>query len=125
MSLVKLLYKKGFKKEDVLNLYRFLDWIMILPKKLSSTFHEEVIKYEEEQKMPFITTAERIGIEKGIEKGELIRAGKAVVEVLETRFDLVHKETIRALDKIKKIDILEDLHKKAVKVESLEEFDVR
>ena len=73
--------------------------------------------------MPFITTAEKIGIEKGIEKGELKRAGKAVIEVLETRFDLVHKDTIRTLGKLKKIDILEDLHKKAVKVESLEEFD--
>ena len=63
------------------------------------------------------------GIEKGIEKGELKRAGKVILEVLEARFDLVHKETISELKKIKEIEVLEILLKKAVVVESVKEFD--
>ncbi|MFH0926515.1 MAG: cytosolic protein [bacterium] len=69
ITLVKRLYEKGYSKEDVLNLYRFIDWVIGLPKELKRQFNDEVIKYEEGKKMPFITTAESIGIEKGIEKG--------------------------------------------------------
>ena len=44
-----------------------------MPEGVSKKFHEEIIKYEEEKKMPYITTAEKIGIEKGIQQG--IRQG--------------------------------------------------
>ena len=49
---------------------------MVLPEELERAYHLEIIKFEEKQKMQYITTAERIGIEKGerigIEKGERI-----------------------------------------------------
>lgn len=70
LKLVKLLYKKGFSKEDILKLYRFIDWIMVLPEELTETFHQEMFKYKEERQMAFITTAERIGIKKGIKMAE-------------------------------------------------------
>jgi len=28
------LYRRGFEKQDVINLYRFIDWIMVLPAEL-------------------------------------------------------------------------------------------
>ena len=84
ITLVKLLYKKGYNKEDILNLYGFIDWIMDLPAELSARFHEELVKYEEGKDMPYITTAERIGIEKGertgIEKGERTGIEKGKLE---------------------------------------------
>ncbi len=73
--------------------------------------------------MPFITTAESIGIEKGIKKGALKTTGEAVIAVLETRFGFVHEETVKAIKEIKKIDILKGLLRKAITVNSLEEFD--
>ncbi len=69
MRLVRMLYERGYSKGDVLLLYRFIDGLMELPKPLARQFHRELIEYEEEKKMPFITTAERIGIEKGIQQG--------------------------------------------------------
>ena len=66
---MKSLYNKGFDKNDILNLYKILDWLMILPKELDLTFHEQLLKIEEEYKMEYITTAERIGIAKGIQEG--------------------------------------------------------
>ena len=63
------------------------------------------------------------GIKKGIEKGELKRAERDVIEVLEARFDLIHKETFRALQNVKEIKSLEMLLKKAIKVDSLNEFN--
>ncbi len=87
VTLVKALYGKGYQKEYILNLYRFIDWVMGLPEDLSIKFHEELTKYEEERKMPYITTAERIGIEKGMEKG-VNKTNKEAIVKLHTRANM-------------------------------------
>jgi len=76
LTLTKSLYRRGFEKQDIINLYRFIDWIMALPKELEDAYHQEIMEFEEKEKMQYVTTAERIGIEKGerigIKKGERI-----------------------------------------------------
>ena len=67
IELTKMLYKKGYSREKIFNLYRFIDWIMVLPEKNDETYHHEVSNFKEERKMQFVTTAERIGIKKGQE----------------------------------------------------------
>ncbi|MEW6382220.1 MAG: hypothetical protein AB1611_21870 [bacterium] len=69
LSLVKMLYNKGYSRGDIFNLYRFIDWLLVLPKELSRQFQDEIRAFEEEKKMAYITTAERIGIEKGRQEG--------------------------------------------------------
>ena len=69
LNLSKSLYRRGWTKQEIIDLYRFIDWIMALPNDLEKAYHRELTKYEEETKMPYITTAERIGMEKGVEKG--------------------------------------------------------
>jgi Domain of unknown function (DUF4351) len=69
-TLVKRLYELGYSRSDVLNLFKFVDWLMILPEGLKQAFWDELRTYEEERTMPYITSVEQIGIEKGIEKGE-------------------------------------------------------
>jgi hypothetical protein len=61
VRLTKELYRRRFSKEEILNLYRFIDWIMVLPEEVEHQFHREITEFEEEQKMQYITTAERIG----------------------------------------------------------------
>ncbi|MEZ7892960.1 MAG: hypothetical protein QMC67_14555 [Candidatus Wallbacteria bacterium] len=68
-SLIKALYIRGFKKKDILNLYRFIDWLLLLPEDIALKFHEEINKFEEAKNMPYITTAERIGMQKGEQIG--------------------------------------------------------
>jgi hypothetical protein len=74
LRLSKSLYRRGWSKQEIVNLYRFIDWIMALPKELETAFHQELAKYEREVNMPYVTTAERIGIEKGLKEGKT--AGK-------------------------------------------------
>ncbi len=69
MWLVRRLYERGYSKDDVLLLYRFIDGLITLPEELTRQFHRELIEYEEERKMPYVTTAERIGMEKGLQQG--------------------------------------------------------
>jgi hypothetical protein len=69
VRLVKTLYERGLSAEDVRQLFRFIDWLMELPEALERLFWQEITEYQEEQRMPFITIAERIGMEKGLLKG--------------------------------------------------------
>jgi hypothetical protein len=65
LILSKSLYRRGWTKQRIIDLYRFIDWIMALPENMENAYHEEIVKIEEVFKMPYITTAERIGIKKG------------------------------------------------------------
>jgi hypothetical protein len=68
MRLIRQLYEEGYNQEQVLNLFNFLDWVLVLPKRLEAEFWLELKAYEEERKMPYITSVERIGYDRGIER---------------------------------------------------------
>src|SRR5947209_17494651 len=57
--LVRGLYERGFRKEDVRQLFRVIDWLMELPPALQEDFREEVDRYEEGRKVPYVTSIER------------------------------------------------------------------
>jgi len=131
LSIIKRLYEMGYGRDDIWNLYRFIDWIMVLPEELNRKLHNEIIKYEEvKKKMPHITTAEKIGMEKGIQqgiqqgvqRGILEKAREDVVEILEARFELVSGSIVKTINGIDDPSVLKMLLKKAATVDSLEEF---
>ena len=69
LFITKRLYERGYQKEDVIKLFHFIDWVMRLPQNLETSFLAEIDEYEEDKKMPYVTSVERIGIEKGIQQG--------------------------------------------------------
>jgi hypothetical protein len=69
MRLVRQIYEAGYDEEQVVNLFKFLDWVLALPKQLDDEFWNELKVYEEERKMPYITSVERIGYERGHKEG--------------------------------------------------------
>ncbi|MCP4353845.1 MAG: cytosolic protein [Desulfobacterales bacterium] len=103
LELTKNLYKHGFSKTDIINLYRFIDWIMVLPKRLEKTYHNEIMKFEKENKMQYITTAERIGVEKGIEKGTLIGEILLAQRILKKTGYSPKELKMKSLDELKNI----------------------
>ncbi len=46
-----------------------IDWLLDLPKELTIKFNQEIHEYEKEKKMPYITSIERLGMEKGLKEG--------------------------------------------------------
>ncbi len=70
LSLTRRLYQQGYQRQDILNLFAFIDWVMTLPDNLEAQFWTEVRQFEEEQQMPYITSVERLGIEQGKQLGE-------------------------------------------------------
>lgn len=63
--LIRSLSKRGFSRQQVIDLLHFIDWVLHLPKKLADQLMAEIIAYEESQKMPYITSFEQLGEERG------------------------------------------------------------
>jgi hypothetical protein len=122
-AITRALYEKGFSATDILSLYRLVDWLMMLPHDLTKQFTQNLIAYEEEKKMPYVTSAERIGIEKGLDIGQLLNAREMLLEALDARFssdtpaDI--KQQIQALNN--KI-MLKRLHRSAIQSKDIDDF---
>ena len=65
LALIKRLYERGYDRLAILGLFTFVDWIMILPEAAKVEFWQELKIYEEERRMPYITSVEQIGYDRG------------------------------------------------------------
>lgn len=101
LKLTKQLYQRGYTKQWIIGFYRAIDWLVKLPKELEESVWRELVEYErQEVGMPYITTGERIGIEKG--------TLNMALRQLKHKFGLLEPETEQA---IKELDLeqLEEL----------------
>ena len=122
-TITRTLYEKGFSAKDILSLYRLVDWLMMLPDDLTEQFAQNLIAYEEEKKMPYVTSTERIGIEKSRHEGMLFDAREMVLEALDEKFSSdvttdIH-EQIKALNNRL---LLKRLHRKAIQSKDIDDF---
>jgi hypothetical protein len=116
VRLVKGLYERGMSAEQVRQLFRFIDWIMELPEALERLFWQEITEYQEDQGMPFITIAERVGMEKGLLEGiEVsleVKFGEEGLKLIPEIRELQDHEVLRAvLQAIKTAASPEDLRR--------------
>ena len=68
-QLVQGLYRRGFDRQQITDLFRVIDWMMRLPKALQVQLRQDLNVLEEESKMRYITSIEQLAIEEGMEKG--------------------------------------------------------
>jgi hypothetical protein len=71
LYLAKLLYQRNWDKQRIINLFSVIDWMMQVPEALQYKLWHEIEQFERNLTMPYITSVERIGIEKGKEIGFL------------------------------------------------------
>jgi hypothetical protein len=69
--LVRSLYRRGYERQAILELFRFIDWVLEIPEALEEQLWHELQQYEETQRMPYVTSVERIGFKKGVAQGEI------------------------------------------------------
>ena len=70
--LIRLMYERGYERALILELFRLIDWMIRLPAGLEADFRQRLYAYEEQHRMPYVTTVEQAGIEKGVKQGEAI-----------------------------------------------------
>ena len=117
-TLVRGLFEKGYNRNDIVQLFRVIDRMMALSTELQQQFKQEVDRYQEERRMPFLSRIEEEAMEAGILQ---TRRGD-VIEVLEMRFQEVPPELNEALNNINDVSLLKQLHRQAITVSSISEF---
>ncbi len=59
----------AYTRQQIQDLFRVIDWLLQLPDDLAREFTQELIAFEEQENMPYITSVERIGWQAGREEG--------------------------------------------------------
>lgn len=105
-ELIRQCYKRGYDREQIRTLLKFIDWIIRLPDGLEDKISEEILNIEEEYKMSYVPTWERKAEQKGREEGarrrdieiarKLLKKGIAL-EIISETTNLSRKE-IESLD---------------------------
>ncbi len=121
-ELVQNLYERGYTENDIIKLFRLLDWMMTLPESLQQSFDTKLKNYQEEKKMPILSNIERRALETGRQEG-LQTARDIVLEALNERFHPVPAEVIDRINQISDSETLKQLSKRERSIGSLAEFE--
>jgi len=120
---------------------------MELPEELTEQFEQMLVEYEEAKQVEYITSIERLGMKRGFQQGTqqgfqrgeeqgfqrgekqgFQRGAQQTVqqllfETLQVRFDAVPERVMESLNKIDQLETLKSLHKEAITIASLAEFE--
>ncbi|MCP4654668.1 MAG: hypothetical protein GY856_04520, partial [bacterium] len=116
MGLIRRLYQSGRGRDQVLELFRFIDWVLELPAELVEPFEDEVERLEAELKVSYVTTWER----RGIRQGEAALLKSQLVH----RFDHLPAWTERRLEEAGREE-LERWGKRVLDAKAIEEVFAR
>jgi hypothetical protein len=103
-KLTRSLYERGYERQDILNLFRFIDWILELPEDLTQSFRDELEQYEQEKQMPYVTSIERMGIEQGEDRATQKIALKMLQENIP--LEVIARITGLTIDRLQQLQAL-------------------
>ena len=116
--LIRRLYERGYSREEIFGLFQFIDWVLQLSGEEETRSWKDIKTLEGGNKMPYITSVERIGMEQGLQQG----LQQMVVESLNNRFGDISTLISDAIHQIGDQDRLRELHRWAIRSALLEEF---
>lgn len=106
--LTRRLYHLGYTRDEIIRLYRFIDWLLRLPPILEAETWRRIREFEEEQAMPYISYAERVGHDAGHAEGLDEGERKGLLAGLELALDIKFGPAAAALmTEIRRIEDLE------------------
>jgi hypothetical protein len=122
-TLIRSLFDRGYSREEVENLFRFIDRMMSLPKQLEQQLRTQLIEYREERQMPFISPMEELIQEEAMERGILKTQRESILDILQVRFGEVPQSVVEAVNRLEEIPTLKQLHRQTISVGSIAEFE--
>jgi len=115
-ELIRLSYQFGFSRETVRFILRFFEQVIRLPEAYYDRKKEVITKIEEDKKMEYVLSFERVAERRGMRKGKtkwlkkgreegIEKVKKAALRMLENGFDidLIAKITELPVEEIKKL----------------------
>ena len=104
-------YRRSLWGVEVIFRYRIvkvIDWIMKVPEGLDTKIFNEIKAVKEASRMPYITTAERIGMQQCMQKG----MKQSIATIIETKFGKAGYYLNKRAKKINNVETLRQLMKK-------------
>jgi hypothetical protein len=92
-ALTTKLYEKGYNRQEIIDLFRFLDWVMTLPPALEADFRTNLKTYEAEKHMTYITSIERLSKAEGKAEGK----AELLVRLLQRKLGTIEPTTITTI----------------------------
>jgi hypothetical protein len=103
VRLVRELYEWGQDPQEIFDLFRFIDWLLILPDDMTQSFRERTQDIKQESKMKYVTSIERLerkeGREEGQKEGRKEGLQKVVLTQLEAKFGPLDDSTLQRIKK--------------------------
>lgn len=93
LHLTRRLYERGLDRQQIIDLYRFLDWMLRLPEPLELRYTDAIFEIEENLKMPYVSFVER----RGEARGQIHGAVLLLRDLLEQRFGPLSPEVTERL----------------------------
>lgn len=119
LQLIRLMRGRGYTKKQIADLLRFIDWVLTLPEYLEEELTTTLDNEEDMKRKKYVTSWERIYEARGVAKA----LRKNINEILNLRFGASPERTTTFLEEIKDVSYLEELHRRAVVCQSLDEFE--
>ena len=83
---------------SMLELFRFIDWVLTLPEGLENQLWTEVQQFDEEKRMHYVSSFERIAQKKGMEQGIGQGQARLLHLQIQQRFGLIPPEIAARID---------------------------
>lgn len=123
------LYYLDASRTHKTQLLKFIDWAVRLPDELDRQLHTILAHSEEDKKMAYVTSFERIGLERGmkqgLEQGRLQEAHENILDALNLRFGSIPQAVIDGVTAQKDMSVCKELFRASVRSESVEDFATR
>lgn len=122
--MVKALHRLGLSRQEILAFFRLIDAVLSLSTERRMSFQTRVEDYEKEMDMPYITSFEQSGIEKGRAEGRREALLETLTSLLEARFG---EPALAVCELLSEVDLeeLKSLPLLAATDESLDQFRAR
>lgn len=129
IGLIRLLYERGYSREQVVELFNIIDWMIKLPQGLEQSFVQKVYEIQEETQMAYINTVERYerrmaveeGLQIGLEKGRQEGRQEALQNLVQIKFGELPDWALQRLQQATQKQI-EDWTAAILTAESLEQM---
>jgi hypothetical protein len=126
LRLIKGLYERGLKAEEVRQLFKLIDWMMKLPDELDQKFRQELYQFEEERSMPYVSSIERLAKKEGRKEGRQMGLREGLLEGLalavEAKFGEVDTHLLDEIGPLQSVGQIRKVGRALKKAETIDEF---
>ncbi len=125
LRIVKGLYQRKWTKDEIVRLFLAIDWMMDLPDDLVQAFESDLDEFEEETHVKYVSSIERLGEQRGYQRGEVhgLREGyfENIAMDLDDKFGARGTRLMPKVRAIEDIDALRAFAKFLKRAQSLDE----